>query len=107
MSNGDLGLAAAAAIGLTQMLALVLIYGLRSNWRAHSVGIVLLGSFTIKAVIFAMILLGRIIGPLGVEVWATALLVFDVVQFAWLRLVIRAQRAPRDDPEPREKGVRR
>lgn len=98
MSAADMALAAAAAIGFGQMLALSILYGTRSNWRSHPVGIVLLGSFTIKAIMFGMILIGRVIGPLGVMTWAIAIIAFDVVQFAWLRLVIRAQHADVDDP---------
>lgn len=91
-------LAVASAVGFTQMLVLTLLYGLRSNWKSSPAGLVLLGSFAIKAVIFGMILLGRLIGPLGAVPWAIAVGAFDLVQFAWLWLVIREQKAHRDCP---------
>lgn len=91
-------LAIASAVGFTQMLVLTLLYALRSNWRSSAAGFVLLGSFAIKATIFGMLLLGRFIGPLGVVPWAVAVGAFDLVQFAWLWLVIREQAARRDCP---------
>lgn len=98
-------LAVEAGIGFVQMLALTLLYGLRSSWRHNAAGWVLLGSFAIKAVIFGMILLGRFTDGLGLVPWIVAMGLFDLVQFGWLVLVIREQRrtmrecaAPDDRP---------
>lgn len=98
MSLGIGLLAAASAVGFTQMAVLTLLYGLRSNWRSSPAGLVLLGSFAIKAIIFGMILLSQIIGRLGVVPWAIAVAVFDAIQFGWLWLVIREQASRRDCP---------
>jgi hypothetical protein len=98
VSIGSGLLAAESAIGLTQMATLTLLYGLRSNWRSSPAGLVLLGSFGIKAIIFGMILLGRLIGPLGIVPWVIAVGAFDLIQFGWLWLVIREQASRRDCP---------
>jgi hypothetical protein len=98
VSLGSVLLAVASGVAFTQMLVLSLLYGFRSHWRSSPAGLVLLGSFAIKAVIFGMILLGRLIGPLGIVPWAIAVGAFDVIQFGWLWLVIREQASRRDCP---------
>lgn len=98
MNLGSRLLAMASAVGFTQMLVLALLYGFRSNWRSSPAGVVLLGSFITKTIIFGMILLGRLVGPIGITPWTIAIGVFDTVQFAWLWLVIREQASHRDRP---------
>jgi hypothetical protein len=84
-----------AAIGFVQMVVLAGLYGFRSRWRASLMGWVLMGSFLIKAIIFGMILAGRLFGPLGLFWWAVAMAVFDLVQFGWIILLLRQQREER------------
>lgn len=87
-----------AAVGFVQMVILASLYGFRSRWRSSLMGFVLMSSFVTKAVIFGMILAGRMFGPLGLFWWVLAMAAFDSVQFGWIVLVVRAQHEERINP---------
>lgn len=101
MTTADLALAVASAIGLAQAVTLTLMYGLRSDWKSSAAGLVLLSSFTIKAVIYGMLVVGRLTGGLGIWPWVIAVALFDLVQMGWLVLVLREQRVLRRCPPPK------
>lgn len=92
-----------AAIGFAQMLTLVALYG-RAKWFRSLTGWVLMSSFTIKAVIFGMMLAGRVFGPVGLVWWIVAMAVFDCVQMGWIILVARQQH--RDPPARKQREMR-
>lgn len=80
---------------LAEMLAFMGLYAGRSAWRSQPEGVALMGLFGILGSIFAMFLVGRIVGGLGLPTWCAAFAVFAVVLAVWLVLLVRAQRKAR------------